>query len=109
MMDKKKLLIDLLNEYTDWKDFAFVEHDPKLDWFDILMDWKSEFLADETVFCIRFWFIEWLVDNNHIDMDECSKDGDFKEIAKSYEVHYTITMVLSIHYSSYDLLLERIK
>lgn len=108
-MDKKQLLINLLNEYVDWKDFVFVEHNQKLAWFDILMDWKSEFLADETVFCIKFWFIEWLVDNNHINMDECSKDEDFNHIAKSYEVNDAITMVLSIHYSSYDLLINRIQ
>lgn len=106
---KKDLMIDLLNEYSRWKDFTFVEHNKKLDWFDILLDGWVSFLADETVFCIRFWFIEWLVDNNHIDMDECSKNEDFKEVSRCYEVHDAITMVLSIHYSSYDLLLERIK
>ena len=104
-----KLLIKLLNEYLDWRDFVFVDHDPKLDWFDVLIDWKSEFIADETVFCIKFWFIEWLVNNDHIDLDECMESEDYKELSRNYEVEDVITMVLAIHYSAYDLLLERIK
>lgn len=104
-----ELLIKLLNEYVDRRGFVFADHDSKLNWFNILMDWKVEFLADETVFCIRFWFIEWLVDNDHIDLDECMESEDYKELSRNYEVEDAITMVLAIHYSSYDLLLERIK
>lgn len=104
-----KLLIDLLNEYTDSKDFTFVEHNEKFSWFDILMDWKTEFLWDELIFSLKFWFINWLFETDHIDIDKCNEDEDFHTLSREYEIDDAVIMTLAIRYSAYNLLLERIK
>lgn len=60
-------LLKLLNEYSKNKSYTFVEYNENLTGFEVLMDWKTEFLGEETVLCKRFWFIQRLVDNDKID------------------------------------------
>lgn len=110
MEDKKaKLLIDLLNEYVEWKSMHFVDHNAALNWFEMLLDWKVEFLWDETVMCLRYGFIDWLFENGHIDMEKCMEDEDFKTLYNHYEAEDAAIMVLATRYSNYVLLLDWIK
>lgn len=104
-----KKLLKLLDEYCDGKGFWFVDHNAALNWFEILMDWKTEFLWDETIFSLRFWFIYWLFDKEEIDMKKCMEDEDFKTLMKYYEAPDCALMVLAVKYSNYILLLNRLK
>jgi len=110
MEDKKaKKLIELLDEYCEWKNFTFVDHNGALNWFEILLDWKSEFLWDETVFSLRFWFIDWLFEKGHIDINKCREDEDFKTLMVNYDDVDCALMILATRYTNYVLLLDWLK
>lgn len=63
-------LIKLLNAYVDGKEFAFVDYDEEMTWFNMLVDWKVSFLWEETIYSKKFWFIDFLIDNELIDLNE---------------------------------------
>ena len=64
-----KKLIELLNEYQTEKKskFKFSSYDINSSAFIIEKNPRMV-LWEETIVCIRFWFIQWLVDNDKIDI-----------------------------------------
>lgn len=58
-------LLYLLNEFKEDKGFKFTRYDEQYDMFDtdLNMDGNTS-LPEETIICKKFWFIQWLVDNN---------------------------------------------
>lgn len=64
-----KKLIKFLNEYQTEKKskFKFSSYDINSSAFIIEKNPRMV-LWEETIVCIRFWFIQWLVDNDKIDI-----------------------------------------
>ena len=63
-----KKLIALLNEYQESRSskFRFSSYDANSSSFIIEKN-PTMVLWEETIVCMRFWFIQWLVDNDKID------------------------------------------
>lgn len=107
--EKLEKLLKLLDKYCEWRSFKFVDHNGALNWFEMLMDWKSEFLWDETIFSLRFGFIDWLFKNGYIDMQKCMDDEDFRTLMEHYDASDSALMVLATRYNNYVLLLDWLK
>lgn len=101
-------LLKLLNEYFD-KDWIFkaIWHNDRLEIFDLEV--KDDFVRDETVISKKFWFIEWLVQNNKINKRKIDTrlvryvenhyDEEWYWVESSYEDYSdtnTLLMLLSI-------------
>lgn len=72
--EKYDLLIELLNQCMEERElvnyrFAWVEDSD----FFLLVD-SSEWLWYETVLSKRFWFIEWLLKKDHVDLKKMFDD-----------------------------------
>ena len=62
--DMEKLL-KLLNEFKGGKTFKFTGYDEKYWMFDTNLNADGNTsLPEETIICKKFWFIQWLVQNN---------------------------------------------
>lgn len=63
-----KKLLQLLNEFKQGKSFKFTKYDEKYWMFDTNLNADGNTsLPEETITSKKFWFIEWLVDNDRID------------------------------------------
>lgn len=67
-------LLQLLNEYQTQRGskFKFSGYDERSQSF-LLVD-SNEVLWEETIINKKFWFIEWLVENDKIDIDKTLKE-----------------------------------
>ena len=64
-----KKLIELLNEFKEGKSFQFIGYDEKYWMFDTNLNADGNTsLPEETIISKKFWFIQWLVDNDKIDI-----------------------------------------
>lgn len=61
-------LIELLNEFKQGKPFKFTKYDTEYWMFDTNLNANGNTsLPEETITSKKFWFIQWLVDNDKID------------------------------------------
>lgn len=61
-------LLNLLNEFKEGKSFKFTKYDEKYWMFDTDLNRDGNTsLPEETITSKKFWFIQWLVDNDRID------------------------------------------
>lgn len=67
-------LIELLNEYVKDTNHCFVDYDERMTWFNVLLDWATSFLGEETVLSRKFWFIAWLWENDLLDVPRKLED-----------------------------------
>ena len=106
-----KRFMELLNDYATAcdSDFGYVDYDPEIQSIEVLNDGKVAYLWIETIFSLRFWFIDWLFENELIDVDKCMEDEDFKFLSKHYEPQDAALMVLATRYSNVDLFLSWLK
>lgn len=64
-----KKLLKLLNEYKKGKPFQFTGYDEEYWMFNTNLNAEGNTsLPAETIICKKFWFIQWLVDNDKIDI-----------------------------------------
>ena len=62
-------LIQLLNEFKEGKPFQFIGYDEKYWMFDTNLNAEGNTsLPEETITSKKFWFIQWLVDKDKIDI-----------------------------------------
>ena len=60
-------LLNLLNEFKEGKSFKFTKYDEKYWMFDTDLNRDGNTsLPEETIICKKFWFIQWLVENDKI-------------------------------------------
>ena len=63
-----KKLLQLLNEFKEGKPFQFIGYDEKYWMFDTNLNADGNTsLPEETIICKKFWFVQWLADNDRID------------------------------------------
>ena len=61
-------LLKLLNEFKQGKSFKFTKYDTEYWMFDTNLNAEGNTsLPEETIICKKFWFIQWLVNNDKID------------------------------------------
>lgn len=70
-------LLELLNEYQTQKGskFKFSSYDERSQSF-LLVD-SNEVLWEETIISKKFWFIQWLMDQNKVEFDRARDRSDF--------------------------------
>lgn len=62
-------LLNLLNEFKEGKSFKFTKYDEKYWMFDTNLNANGNTsLPEETITCKKFWFIQWLVGTDKIDI-----------------------------------------
>ena len=108
-MEEKKeswieTLIELFRDYVEnyWNDTK----DPTIDNV-VIYDWQwfyfgARFYSDEKVLSKKFWFIEWLVDNDKIDIEK------FPQIME-YSDYESLLMLLSINDNPIEFLISILK
>lgn len=109
----EKKLSQLLGEYMEEK-----KKNPE--WFleisTVLMTGSKT--MDVYMVSKQFWFIEWLVQNNKININEEWDDyektnlycnSDFFQLQKHYSYYESLLMLLAISDNPIDLLCERLK
>ena len=91
-------LIELLNEYEkeQWRNFEVKE---------IWMSYRNN---DLLVISKRYWFIEWLIDNEKIDLNKIKLFSIFKE-DRYYNAYQSILMALSIQDNPIEFLISILK
>lgn len=70
-------LLQLLNEYQTQRGskFKFSSYDERSQSF-LLVD-SNEVLWEETIISKKFWFIQWLMDQNKVEFDRARDRSDF--------------------------------
>lgn len=73
-----KKLIQLLNEYQTQRGgkFKFSSYDINSNAFIIDKNPRIV-LGEETITCKKFWFIQWLMDQNKVEFDRARDRSDF--------------------------------
>ena len=94
-------LLNLLNEFKEGKSFKFTKYDEKYWMFDTdLNRYGNTSLPEETIICKKFWFIQWLMDQNKIEFDRARDRSDFPLLYAGWWEFYSdadvITATLSI-------------
>jgi len=112
-------LIELLNEYETPRSWVvyknYDDYDGTFYWVDI--DGETEIAWSDSLICSKkFWFIEWLVDNDKIELCPISKDYRiqidlFGDGATYWELwwEYRILMLLSIQENPISFLISILK
>ena len=90
-------LIELLNEYEtphSWMVFkSYDDYDWTFYWVDC--DWETEIVwSDALIISKKFWFIQWLVENEKIDRDRV--DDSYENKFFWYTNYQILLMLLSI-------------
>jgi len=70
-------LLQLLNEYMKLGSFEFINYDEEYNMFRIIPWIYHKELSPETITGRRFWFIQWLMDQNKIEFDRARDRSDF--------------------------------
>ena len=71
-------LLNLLNEFKEGKSFKFTKYDEKYWIFDTDLNRDGNTsLPEETIICKKFWFIQWLMDQNKVEFDRARDRSDF--------------------------------
>ena len=103
-------LIDLLNEFEtpqSWIVFkSYDDYDWTFYWVDC--DWETEIAWSDSYICgKRFWWIEWLVENDKIDLDEIPYLTD--EFWWGFDEYEEVIMILSISDTPIEDLISYLK
>jgi len=97
-------LIELLNEYEtprSWIVFkSYDDYDWTFYWVDC--DWETEIAWSDSYICSKkFWFIEWLVENEKINEEKVKKEAEYYwtdeyDVYVWYVFYHRLLMLLSI-------------
>ena len=102
-------LIELLNKYKKikWYDWntKITNYDTDTGSFTNGYSW----LEYEIVIGKRYWFIQWLVDNEKIDKDKVELLSVFQETWWYYNLYQSLLMILSIQDEPIDFLISILK
>lgn len=97
-------LLQLLNEFKGGKTFKFIGYDEKYWMFDVnLNTGENSFLREEVIISKKFWFIQWLVDNNK------TKEVEYWLWYTSYSEWENLIRLLSIQDSPIEFLVFILK
>ena len=102
-------LIELLNEYgkEKWSPFDEWGFDSKNELF---CKWLSSWYSEVMIISKKFWFIQWLVDNDKIDYKKLYDDvSDYCEDLVPYPAYDCLLMLLSISDTPIDDLILYLK
>lgn len=92
--DKMEKLMELLNEYAYWDNNDLYQRDSdsvELNYLEIISK--------------KFWFIDWLVENEKIDKDKVKLLSVFQE-TWYYNLYQSLLMILSIQDNSIEFLIS---
>lgn len=71
-------LLELLNEYWKGSSFQFTGYDRELSVFNTNLKAASiTSIPEETIISKKFWFIQWLMDQNKVEFDRARDRSDF--------------------------------
>lgn len=102
-------LIELLNKYKKikWYDWntKITNYDTDTGSFTNGYSW----LEYEIVIGKRYWFIQWLVDNEKIDKDKVELLSVFQETWWYYNLYQSLLMILSIQDEPINFLISILK
>ena len=100
-------LIELINKYVKERkwDYIITDYDEKWTGFDVILDWKMEFLGEESILCKRYGFIKWLCERGLIDEDK--EIGYY--ILEWFDKEDAVLMMLAINEEPINLLLKYLK
>lgn len=108
-----KKLIELLNEYEtpqSWVVFkSYDNYDGTFYWVDC--DWETEIAwSDSYILGKRFWFIQWLVENEKIDFEKKLNTLRFESLVnQTLDSYLALLMLLSIQDEPISFILSILK
>ena len=114
-------LIELLNEYETPRSWVVYKSYDDYDWFFywVDIDGETEIAWSDSLICSKkFWWIEWLVENDKIDFEEyadewrdsnINNNADFFQLYKHYDMYECVLMILAISDEPIEFLISILK
>ena len=115
-----KKLLNLLNEYAHtyadhyddtWEEIEIIFTDHNDQCFSYECDWKYTTLVDDVVISKRYWFIQWLVENEKINFSKLNSIHLWKwlNVFTEVELYEDLIMLLSIQDNPIEFLTSILK
>lgn len=86
-------LLDLLNEYENPMVSWYEKYDEETGFF-ILNSWQKAY--EEVILGKTYWFIEWLVRNDHIDFKKLDTPRFNQLVDNTLDSYFALLMLLAI-------------
>ena len=106
-------LIELLNEYETPRSWVVYKSYDDYDWFFYWVDcdWETEIVWSDSLICSKkFWFIQWLVENEKVDFEKKLNTLRFESLVnQTLDSYLALLMLLSIQDNPIEFLVSILK